>query len=96
MTYPFRCSFRVGHSKTDPDARSNAYLHLLLCEQRRIAAQGGIGDGSRLYPAPDPEGTTWAPPPMGGGLLRGIQPKNKRGVQAWSILLEPMPVPFHK
>jgi len=32
--------------------RNNAYLRLLLCEQRQGAAHGGIGDGSRLYPAP--------------------------------------------
>jgi hypothetical protein len=32
--------------------RNNAYLQLLLCEERQAAAQSGIGDGSRLYPAP--------------------------------------------
>jgi hypothetical protein len=87
---------RPSGSKTDPNERSNAYLRLLLCEQRHIAAGSGIGDGSRLYPAPDL--VTWAhpPPPMGVGLLGLGQPKNKRVVQAWSILIEPMSVPFHK
>ncbi len=32
--------------------RNDAYLRLLLCEQRQGAAHSGIGDGSRLYPAP--------------------------------------------
>jgi hypothetical protein len=43
---------RPSGSKTDPNERSDAYLHLLLCEQLQGAARGGIGDGSRLYPAP--------------------------------------------
>jgi hypothetical protein len=44
---------RPSGSKTDPGVRSDAYLHLLLCEQRRAAARSGAGDGSRRYPAPD-------------------------------------------
>jgi hypothetical protein len=31
--------------------RNDAYLQLLLCEQRQGAAHSGTGDGSRLYPA---------------------------------------------
>ncbi len=59
--------------------RSNAYLQLLLCEQRHIAAHSGIGDGSRLYPAPDLGRWAHPPPPMGVGLLWLVQSKNKKG-----------------
>ena len=47
--------------------RSNAYLQLLLCEQRQGAAHSGICDGSRLYPAPD-SARVGAPPTPDGGV----------------------------
>jgi hypothetical protein len=50
------------------------------CEQRHIAAQSGIGDGSRLYPAPGsgPNGPT--PHPRWGWDSCGwFSRKTKRG-----------------
>ena len=49
--------------ETEPRVRSDAYLQLLPCRGLQGAAQSGICDGSRLYPAPGfrGRGGRWSP-----------------------------------
>jgi hypothetical protein len=49
----------------------------ILLSQGVAASLSGIGDGSRLYPAPDLGGWAHPPPPMGVGLLGWFSRKTK-------------------
>jgi len=65
---------------TDPDRIDVSYLRLLLCEQRHIAAQGGAGNDSWPYTAPNENGADdeRANPAKSLVELRGIEPLTLR------------------
>jgi hypothetical protein len=85
---------QLGHA--NPELTLRVYAHALREEETDLSFLD-FG-GTRRHPRGTRSGHVGAPPtPVGGwDSSAGFSRKTKRDAQAWSILIEPMPVPLHK